>query len=77
MHELHDKLTGRGKKVISFLGHSHGGLTQYKPDLKEAKTIPAPPGGDFTALSILWVSNYQFVVAFKNKQEEEGRTSEK
>ena len=58
-----------------FKGHTHGGLTQYKPDLKEAKTIAAPPGGAYNALSILWLSTYQFVVAFRNKNEEDARTS--
>ena len=47
-------------------GKKDGRLTQYKPDLKEAKTVPAPPGQGVTYLSVLWVSTYQFLVAFKD-----------
>lgn len=47
------------------LGRLNGSLTQYKPDLKEAKTIPGP-NQDFSAVSILWVSTYQFLVGYKN-----------
>ena len=43
-------------------GKKDGRLTQYKPDLKEAKTVAAPPGNPVSYLSVLWVSTYQFLV---------------
>ena len=59
----------KGKQLVA--GKSDGSLTQYKPDLKEAKTIPKPvdPTNSeqlLSACSILWASTYQFLVLFKN-----------
>ena len=54
-------------------GKRNGSLTQYKPDLKEAKRIPEPPGGGYSANSILWISTFQFLVAFQNRNEEGSR----
>ena len=58
----------KGKQLVA--GKTNGTLTQYKPDLKEAKTVPAPPGfspAPPSAVSILWLSTYQFVVCFKEQ----------
>ena len=59
----------KGKQLVA--GKANGTLTQYKPDLKEAKTIPAPSGenGPLSAFSILWVSTYQFLVGFKDAKD--------
>ena len=59
----------KGKQLVA--GKSDGSLTQYKPDLKEAKNIPKPvdPTNSeqrLSACSILWASTYQFLVLFKN-----------
>ena len=59
----------KGKQLVA--GKSDGVLTQYKPDLKVAKTIPKPvdpsnPEQVLSACSILWASTYQFLVLFKN-----------
>ena len=59
----------KGKQLV--VGKTDGSLTQYKPDLKEAKKIPQPlnpsaPGEPFIASSILWVSTYQFLVLYKD-----------
>ena len=58
----------KGKQLV--VGKQDGSLTQYKPDLKEAKKILAPvnpsePGKPLVASSILWVSTYQFLVLYK------------
>ena len=46
-------------------------LVQYKPDLKEAKTIPfnagllsMEPSANPVVCGLLWLSNAQFLVAF-------------
>lgn len=51
------------------VGCSNGSLSQYKPDLKLVKTLPAPPlfNGNVTVVSVLWISNYQFGVAYNDK----------
>ena len=54
-------------------GRLNGSLTQYKPDLKEAKTIAGPEGKNLSAISILWVSTYQFVVAYKDNLDASSR----
>ena len=54
-------------------GRLNGSLTQYKPDLKEAKTIAGPEGKSFSAISILWVSTYQFVVAYNDNSDASSR----
>ena len=46
----------KGKQLVA--GKSDGTLTQYKPDLKEAKSIPGAGAGS-SVLSILWISTYQ------------------
>jgi nuclear pore complex protein Nup214 len=47
----------KGKQLVA--GRRDGTLTQFKPDLKEAKTIPAMVGKGASVISILWVSTYQ------------------
>ena len=61
----------KGKQLVA--GKSDGTLTQYKPDLKEAKTIPPPPGAGHSILSILWISTYQFLTAVKNNADPDSR----
>lgn len=65
--------------IHALLGKANGSLTQYKPDLKEAKTI-APPSVDnakLSIVSILWVSTYQFLVVFENLKEARNRPGTK
>lgn len=57
----------KGKQLVA--GKRDGSLTQYKPDLKEAKTMPAPPGSSLCAVSIVWISTYQFAVALKDTKD--------
>ena len=59
----------KGKQLVA--GKTNGKLTQYKPDLAEAKTME-PPGTGFSALSILWISTYQFLVCYGNGNERPG-----
>ena len=61
----------KGKQLVA--GKRNGSLTQYKPDLKEAKTIPPPASSSLTAVSILWVSTYQFAVAFRDASDASSR----
>ena len=61
----------KGKQLVA--GRSDGRLTQFKPDLKEAKTVAPPPGSALTYLSVLWVSTYQFLVAFKDTSDPDSR----
>jgi hypothetical protein len=51
----------------------NGSLTQYKPDLKEAKTISGPEGRKLIPISILWISTYQFIVACKDVDDPDAR----
>lgn len=54
----------KGKQIA--VGSRDGKITQYKPDLKVAKVVEAPPfeGSQFpTALQ--WISNYQFIAVYK------------
>ena len=62
----------KGKQLVA--GKFNGKLTQYKPDggLKEAKTMD-PPGPNFKAESILWISTYQFLICYKNNSDPEAR----
>eukprot|EP00095_Tigriopus_kingsejongensis_P002488 maker-scaffold64_size435223-snap-gene-2.25 protein:Tk02488 transcript:maker-scaffold64_size435223-snap-gene-2.25-mRNA-1 annotation:"nuclear pore complex protein nup214 isoform x3" len=63
----------KGKQIVT--GKANGTLTQYKPDLKEAKTMPAPPSANnaLAAQSLLWISTYQFLGAFKDKSDPNSR----
>ncbi len=61
----------KGKQLVA--GRKDGSLTQYKPDLKEAKTYRPPPGLKLSAVSVLWVSTYQFAVAYEDTSDPEGR----
>ena len=61
----------KGKQLVA--GKADGTLTQYKPDLKEAKSIPAPPGAGHSVLSILWISTYQFLTAVRNNADPDSR----
>jgi hypothetical protein len=42
-----------------------GSVTQYKPNLQEAKTYPGPPGLASRPLSIFWASTYEFFVGYQ------------
>ena len=59
----------KGKQLVA--GKADGTLTQYKPDLKEAKTIPAAVASP--VLSILWISTYQFLTAVKSSADPDSR----
>jgi hypothetical protein len=59
--------------VNGLQGRSSGSLTQYKPDLTEAKTTAGPEGRALTPISILWVSTYQFIVAYKDNADTNSR----
>ncbi|XP_063825289.1 nuclear pore complex protein Nup214 [Ostrinia nubilalis] len=57
----------KGKQFVT--GNSDGTLTQYKPDLTAAKSVPAPKlfeGAPLEALAIYWISTFQFAVVYKN-----------
>ncbi|XP_022830696.1 nuclear pore complex protein Nup214-like [Spodoptera litura] len=57
----------KGKQFVT--GNSDGTLTQYKPDLTPAKTIPAPnlfANAPVEALAVYWISTFQFVAVYKN-----------
>jgi hypothetical protein len=60
-------------RLFLIAGRANGSLTQYKPDLKEAKTIPGPQGKNLTAISILWISTYQFIVGYKDNADPNSR----
>ncbi|KAL4704946.1 hypothetical protein ACJJTC_013403 [Scirpophaga incertulas] len=57
----------KGKQFVT--GNSDGTLTQYKPDLTPAKTVPAPKlfeGASLEVMAIYWISTFQFAVVYKN-----------
>ncbi|XP_040563987.1 uncharacterized protein Nup214 [Lepeophtheirus salmonis] len=56
----------KGKQLVT--GKRTGVLTQYTPDLKEAKTVPCPSinGSLLSVASILWISTYQFAVGYQD-----------
>lgn len=57
----------KGKQFVT--GNSDGTLTQFKPDLTAAKSVPAPKlfeGAPVEALAIYWISTFQFAVVYKN-----------
>ncbi len=60
---------------LLYPGRKNGSLTQYKPDLKEAKTMQGP-SPSLEAVSVLWISTYLFMVAYRNKAEEPHRAGE-
>ncbi len=60
----------KGKQIVA--GRLNGKLTQYKPDLKEAKTME-PPSAALKAVSILWISTYQFLVAYQDLSDPDSR----
>ena len=51
------------------VGTETGILTQYKPDLKSVKSIPAPNlgSGSVAVVNVLWLSNYQFAAIYRDK----------
>lgn len=53
------------------VGGEDGKLTQYRPDLKPAKALPAPAlfGGAVAVVSVLWVSNFQFAAFYRNRSQ--------
>ena len=67
----------KGKQLVA--GKWDGSLTQYKPDLKEAKRIPppppspSPPAAALAAVAVVWVSTYQFAVAYRETADPESR----
>ncbi|XP_059618631.1 nuclear pore complex protein Nup214 [Phlebotomus argentipes] len=55
----------KGKQIVA--GCPNGKLIQYKPDLKPIRVIDCPldtQAGPLLAISIQWLSTYQFAVAF-------------
>jgi hypothetical protein len=44
---------------------SDGSVTQYKPNLQEAKTYPCPPQLALRPVSIFWASTYEFFVGYQ------------
>lgn len=56
----------KGKQIVC--GHPDGRLSQYKPDLKLARSIAAPPAGTFPTpfdcIAVQWLSTYQFAAAW-------------
>lgn len=57
----------KGKQIV--IGSDSGTLSQYKPDLKLVKTLPAPLmfANGVSAVSVLWISSFQFAAAYKEK----------
>ena len=53
----------KGKQLVA--GRKNGKLTQFKLDLTLAKTMEPPTGGTFSALSVLWISTYQFLTCYQ------------
>merc|ERR1719391_1591610 len=49
-----------------------GSLTQYKPDLKEAKSWPGPSKAGLLPVSIFWLSTYEFLVGYREGEERPG-----
>ena len=39
--------------------------SQYKPDLKEAKSWPGPSKAGLLPVSIFWLSTYEFLVGYR------------
>ena len=60
----------KGKQLVA--GKINGKITQYKPDLSEAKTME-PPNPSFTTISILWISTYQFLACYKDTNDADSR----
>ena len=62
----------KGKQLVA--GKLNGKLTQYKPDLTEAKTMEPPQDGqNYQILSVLWISTYQFLTCYKNLSDPQSR----
>ena len=59
----------KGKQLVA--GKLDGKLVQYKPDLSVAKIMDLDP--NLSALSILWISTYQFLTSFVNKSDPDSR----
>lgn len=58
----------KGKQIVA--GFANGKLVQFKPDLKEARQIPCPPGvieGAFNVIALQWLATYQFAAVFQSK----------
>lgn len=57
----------KGKQLV--VGSEAGTLTQYTPDLKAVKTISPPNlgSGNVAVVNVLWLSNYQFAAAYRDK----------
>ncbi|KAF7278074.1 hypothetical protein GWI33_008840 [Rhynchophorus ferrugineus] len=61
----------KGKQIA--VGDRSGKITQYKPDLKAVRIIPAPTLKVPQALiSLQWVSNYQFIGVYQELPEGSG-----
>ena len=64
----------KGKQLVA--ARQDGSLTQYKPDLKAAKTVPGPPPNGAAALvpvSVHWVSTYEFLVGYLDMSDPDAR----
>lgn len=56
------------------IGAKNGSLTQYKPDLKAVKTFRPPQiYNQPMVVSVHWLSNYQFIAAFKDRMDTSSR----
>ena len=54
----------KGKQMVALM--ADGSLTQYKPDLKAAKTWAGPVSPDgLEPVSVTWLSTYEFLVGYR------------
>merc|ERR1712032_462521 len=60
----------KGKQMVAV--KKDGSLTQYKPDLKEAKSWPGPSKAGLLPVSIFWLSTYEFLVGYREGEERPG-----
>lgn len=61
----------KGKQLV--IGFANGKLVQFKPDLKPARAIVAPPNtfnGTFDVIAVQWLSTYQFAGLFLSSESE-------
>lgn len=61
----------KGKQLV--IGFANGKLIQFKPDLKPARAIVAPPNTfntSFDVIAVQWLSTYQFAGLFLSSESE-------
>lgn len=61
----------KGKQLV--IGFANGKLVQFKPDLKPARAIVAPPNTfnqNFDIIAVQWLSTYQFAGLFLSSERE-------